>query len=118
VSLRSDLPNAVIGAWLVVSVIAFAAAAAPLLLPAEALYGLFPECEAKARGGGCAMCGMTTGFLLIASGDLEGARAANAGAPFLYFTFLANFLAAVAYSTLRLLRRHSTGDHHTCNSSV
>jgi hypothetical protein len=64
------------------------------------------------------MCGMTTAFLLLASGDIEGARAANRGAPLLYFAFIANFLAAAAYSTSRLLRRHSTGDQHTCNSSV
>lgn len=117
-SLRSDLPAAITGTWMVLAVAAGAAVIAPLILPGEVLYGLAPECEAKARGSECAFCGMTTGFILIARGDLSGAAQSNAGAPALYATFAVNFIAAVAYSIAMPLVRRRAGDQKTCKSSL
>lgn len=110
-SLRDDLPKALSGAWLVVSAVLGVCVAAPLLLPAEAIYGLAPECEAKAQGGRCAACGLTTGFLLMARGETSAARDANPAAPLLYAGFAMNFLGAAAYSSMALFKRRRTGDN-------
>jgi hypothetical protein len=64
------------------------------------------------------LCGMTTGFVLLAQGDLSSARIANAGSPYLFFGFIANFLTATAYLISRLLRRPTSGDHKTCKLSL
>src|SRR3990170_4120038 len=65
--------------WLIVSVALAAAIVAPFVAPAEVLYGVFPECEAKRRGSACSLCGMTTAFVQISNGDLAGAQSSNSG---------------------------------------
>ena len=114
-SLRSDLRPALTGTWLVVSALLAAAAIAPLVVPAEALYGIFSECEAKRRGASCALCGMTTAWVLIARGDLAGAHDSNSGSIALWSASILNFIAASAYS-LMAIRRRNSGGHRTCNS--
>ena len=47
---RADLRTALVIAWLMVSTILFAAAAAPFVVPAGVLYGIFPACEAAQSG--------------------------------------------------------------------
>jgi hypothetical protein len=115
-SLRADASIAIRATWLIVAVIGMIAVVAPLVVSADSLHGLFPVCEARARGGSCALCGMTTGFIFVSQGEIEEARRANAGAPVLYAVLVLNFLVALPYSITMLLRRR-TGDHHSCNLS-
>lgn len=115
-SLKADLPRALVYAWLVLSAAAGAAMAAAWLIPADVLSELIPECPSRARGGQCPFCGMTTGFLLLARGELLRAREANPGAPLLFSLCGANFVAALSYVLMRLLRRRQPGEHTTCNS--
>jgi hypothetical protein len=104
-SLRTDLPRALRSAWLILTFIALAAIVAPLVVPYEVLYGLFPECEARARGDACPFCGMTTAFISLSRGDIAAARESNAGSLAVYGAILVNFAAAAAYSIMTLLRR-------------
>lgn len=116
-SLRSDVKPALTGVWLIVSLALAVAAIAPFILPAESLYGVFPECEAKRRGGSCALCGMTTAYVLIARGDFAAAQESNSGSVALWSVSVLNFIAASAYSLLSLVRRRRySGGHRTCNS--
>jgi hypothetical protein len=105
-SLRADVKPALTGTWLVISAVMALAALMPFLAPAEALYGLFPECPSRARGGSCPMCGMTTAWIFIARGDTASALEANAGSVPLWTASVVNFLVAVAYSITMLRRRH------------
>ena len=104
-SLRQDLRPAFTGVWLVISAVLMAAAVAPLLFPAEVLFGIFNECEARARGRECLLCGMTTAYVAIAAGDLSAARASNPGAIPLYIGSIVNFCAAATYMVMRTRRR-------------
>lgn len=108
----ADLRKAVKVVWLILSVVGMLAVVAPVVLPEQAVLGLFPVCSAKARGSSCVLCGMTTAFVRLAHGDWRGAVDANPGAPALYVTFALNFLAAAAYSLTRTF-----GEQRTCNSS-
>jgi hypothetical protein len=83
-----------------------ALAVTPFVLPPGVLSALAPECRAKAAGGSCALCGMTTAFLHIGSGDVERARSAHAGSLALWILFVMNFIAAAAYLTVALMRKH------------
>jgi hypothetical protein len=117
VSLRSDLKPALTGTWLILSAALATAAIAPFLIPAEVLYGVFPECEAKRRGASCALCGMTTAYVFIARGDLAAAYDSNGGSIALWSASVLNFIAATAYSLMALVRRRRySGGHRTCNS--
>lgn len=108
---------ALVAVWLIISAALAVAVIAPFVTPEEILYGVFPECEAKRRGGSCALCGMTTAFVLIARGDLDGAQSANGGSVALWSLSALNFAGAVAYSIVALRkRRHTVGGHQTCNS--
>jgi hypothetical protein len=115
-SLRTDTPVALRATWLVLTVAAMTCVVAPLVFSADFLEGLIPVCEAKVRGGSCALCGMTTGFILISRGEIAQAQKANAGAPVLYLAFLLNFVSALSYSIMTLLRRR-TGELRSCKWS-
>jgi hypothetical protein len=88
------------------------AVVAPFLVPAEVLYGVFSECEAKRQGTACALCGMTTAFVQISDGDLAGAQSSNSGSIALWSASLVNFGAAIAYSFRVLQRRRHTSEVH------
>jgi hypothetical protein len=105
VSLRADLKPALTITWLIVSGVMAIAAAAPFVLPAELLYGVFPECPSRLRGNSCALCGMTTAWVHIASGDVASAQRANAASVPLWTITVLNFVVAVAYSMVMLRRR-------------
>ena len=104
-TLRSGLRPALTAVWLIVSVALAAAIVVPFIAPAEVLYGVFPECEAKRRGAACSLCGMTTAFVLIARGDLDGAQSSNSGSVALWSVSAVNFVGAAAYSTTALRKR-------------
>ena len=115
-SLRADLKPALTGTWLVISFVLAIAATVPFLLPADTIYGIIPQCEAKRRGGSCALCGMTTAFVLIARGDLNGAQTANGGSLPVWCAFVLNFAVAATYSLMALVnRRRYSGGQRTCN---
>src|SRR5688500_16168445 len=60
--------RAIVLVWLIVSVGAGVTTAAPFFVPANKLYSVFPQCEARARGSACPACGLTTGFIAISDG--------------------------------------------------
>ena len=99
--LRRDLPRALLFVWLVLGAITGIAALAPLVLPSSLLLGVFPVCQAKAAGFECLLCGMTTAFVRIGSGDLAGALRAHGGSLAVYCAFLLNFCGAAAYTMMR-----------------
>jgi hypothetical protein len=99
--LRRDLPRALSLVWLVLSAATGFAALAPLVLPSAFLLGLFPVCPSKAAGFECVLCGMTTAFVRIGSGDVAGALRAHGGSLAVYCAFVLNFCAAAAYTMMR-----------------
>ena len=72
---RGDWRTALLYAWLIASVPASAAVAAPFVVPADVVTRVVPACDAKRRGDVCSACGMTQAFYAIARGDLDEARA-------------------------------------------
>ena len=89
--LADDLRKALANVWIVVSVGALLALAAPFLLPADVILRLAPICLSRAQFGvECPSCGMTRAFLAIAGGDLAEASALNRGAPWLYGACVVN----------------------------
>jgi Protein of unknown function (DUF2752) len=97
-----ELRRALLAVWLIMATVCGATAAAPFVVNASALQGLFPTCEARVRNSRCVACGMTTGFIAISDGRWADARQANAASIPLYGGFLMNFMAAVAYSIRKL----------------
>jgi hypothetical protein len=102
--LREDLPKALKIVWLIAAGVCGLAVIAPLVFPSSLLVGWFPVCAAKAAGGRCILCGMTTAFLHIGEGDLSGATAANSNSILLFAAMSLNFASAVTYTMLRVLR--------------
>lgn len=107
---RSDVLPALAGVWLVISLVLLLAALTPFLAPSDALFGVFPVCEARARGSSCALCGMTTAYVHIGRGDFGSAQATNHAAVPLWVLSLLNFPAAAAYSIPALLRARRNGE--------
>jgi hypothetical protein len=104
--LRRDLPRALVLVWLVLGAVTGLTALAPLVLPSSFLLGLFPSCPSKAAGFECTLCGMTTAFVLIGTGDYAGALRAHGGSVAVYGAFVLNFCAAAAYTMMRA-KRHA-----------
>ena len=94
--------RALLFVWLIVSVAAGAAAAAPFIVPASALQSVFPACEARARNSTCPACGLTTGFIAISGGHWDEAQQANAAAIPIFALFAANFAAALTHAARKL----------------
>lgn len=91
-----QLRTAFILSWLFVSCLLVFVLAAPHLLPHNLILDATPACEAKTRfNTECSLCGMTTAFLRIAEGDMQGAANANRAGVALYGVFLLNELAAI-----------------------
>jgi hypothetical protein len=55
----------------------------------------------------CTLCGITSGFLLISSGDFWKANSANRGALPLYLTFVLNEVLALGYLWRTIITRKS-----------
>ena len=106
--LRRDLPRAFLLVWLAVGAVTGLAVLAPLVLPSSFLLGVFPVCPSKAAGFECILCGMTTAFVRIGSGDLAGALQAHGGSVAVYCGFVLNFCAAAAYTMMRAKRHANT----------
>jgi hypothetical protein len=97
-TMSHDVKAAFLYAWLVVSLVAGAAVAAPFVGSPERLHSLFPACEARVkRHVQCPLCGMTTAFISVAHGRWREARAANPGAIPLFFAFSVNLAVALLY---------------------
>jgi hypothetical protein len=91
--------TSLLAAWLVVSAALFAVLAAPFLLPPQTIFSLAPKCEWKTRcGRECAMCGMTTGFILISRGRFNDALGRNRGSIPLYAAVVWNECTAFWYA--------------------
>lgn len=103
-SLRQHLPRALKIVWLIIGFVSGFLILAPFVFPADSLFGLFPVCAAKAAGGRCLLCGMTTAFVHVGEGDLIAARQANGGSLLLYAALTLNFGAALAYTMMRVIR--------------
>jgi hypothetical protein len=103
-SLTEDISQALRIVWLILGAVCGLVVLAPLLLPADLLLGSFPVCGAKAAGGQCFLCGMTTAFVRIGAGDVSGAMAANSGSIILYSALGLNFAAVLAYTMFRVIR--------------
>lgn len=99
-------------AWGVVSVLVLGVLLVPWVLPATSLTAALPPCEARARGGECSLCGMTTAFLHLSGGRWAEAREANRGGAALYSLFWLNTLAAgvVFGGVARRRQRHAAAD--------
>lgn len=102
-----DLRVSLIVSWLIVTALTVPVIAAPFLVPASELFALAPKCEWKAKyGRECVLCGMTTAFVRIAEGDLDGAQRANRGSVLLFAGMAANQVAGIVFGT-RMLRSGS-----------
>jgi hypothetical protein len=101
---RDQFSRAVRIVWLIIGFVSGLAVISPFVFPAESLFSIFPVCAAKAAGGQCVLCGMTTAFVHIGTGDLSAARQANGGSLFLYSALALNFVAALAYTMMRVIR--------------
>ena len=107
-SFRDQFPRALRIVWLIIGFVSGLAVISPLVFPAESLFSIFPICAAKAAGGQCLLCGMTTAFVQIGTGDLGAARQANGGSLFLYSALALNFVAAA--------RVYNDASHPACKS--
>jgi hypothetical protein len=101
---RNDFQQAIQYVWLILGCVSGLAILAPLVLSPDFVFSLFPVCQAKAAGGECVLCGMTTAFVRIGQGDLPGAQSANSGALLLYSGLALNFLGAASYTMMRVIR--------------
>jgi len=100
--------KAVLLAWLVVANVSLAISVSPFVVPQAALLSWAPVCESKARyARECPLCGMTTSFIALSSGDLAGAYQANRAGPALWLLLLLNGMAG-AVVLLRRIRRART----------
>jgi hypothetical protein len=107
--LADDLRKALANVWILVSVGALLALAAPFLLPADLILRLAPTCLSRAQFGvECPSCGMTRAFLAIAGGDLAEASALNRGSPWLYGACVLNTVLLAVWLG-RLVARHRPG---------
>jgi len=108
-SFRDQLPRALRIVWLIIGFVSGFAVISPFLVAPESLFGIFPVCAAKAAGGQCLLCGMTTAFVYIGAGDLDAAHQANGGSLFFYTALTLNFVAVLAYTAYTMMRvfRHA-----------
>ena len=102
--LRHDTQLSLRYAWLILGGLSGLAVISPLLLSSEFLFHLLPVCQAKAAGGQCVFCGMTTAFVRIGQGEFASAQSANSGALPLYIGFTLNFVASLAYTMMRVIQ--------------
>ncbi len=95
--MSTDFKLALRYAWLLLAVAMLCAVGLPFVSSPAALQALTPACEARAKGGSCMLCGMTTAFFAISRGDFAQAQMLNAGAVPLYAGFCVNALLAILY---------------------
>ena len=104
---RADVKRAFLAVWIILTVVAVSAVAAPLLLAPDTVHALAPQCERQVRfRQPCSLCGMTTAFVHISHGRVEQAQAANTFSLALYALFCGNALAMVGFLTWRRLCKH------------
>jgi Protein of unknown function (DUF2752) len=95
----------------IVALACLAATVAPHLLPARFLLALSAHLATPHPPGSCPFCGMTTGFIAIAHGDLPAATRANAASVPLYFVLLVVPLGALAATFTRRIARSLHPSH-------
>lgn len=105
---RNEYLKALGIAWAIVSACLMMAVILPFIFPESEIYGIFPPCETRLRGEPCFLCGMTTAYVRLASGDISGALQANGNSIALSLFSILNFAAVKAYILVRLLRRAFT----------
>ena len=95
-SFRDQFPRALRIVWLIIGFVSGFAVISPFLVALLSHFSASsPICAAKAAGGQCLLCGMTTAFVQIGGGDLDAARQANGGSLFLYTALALNFVAVL-----------------------
>lgn len=96
---------ALLGVWLLFSLLGLVSVLLPLLAPPEDVLALSPQCIWQAEDGtSCPTCGMTRGFVAMAGMDLSAATGFNPASPWLFGLFLINGLAAISFA-IRWVRR-------------
>lgn len=98
--MASELVLALRLVWRILSLGTVLVLLTPFLLSQSTLGSVLPACEAKLAGGACALCGMTTAFYRLSSGDISGALEANPLSLALYLALVVNLtvFVAVAFS--------------------
>lgn len=111
----SQLRQALLIVWLVLSLAGAVVVLLPFVIDAPALSSVYPQSHSWHRDGQpCVLCGMTGAFYLIAGGELEQARAANAGSLWLYGLLALNALLCAFYLLCWGRRRWRQGRTCTC----
>jgi hypothetical protein len=101
---RSQLGLSLRIVWLIVSIPLFLSIVLATFAPAE-MTAIAPTCVWKSQlGRECGGCGLTTAFVLIGTGDWQGAAHANAAGAPLFVSFVVNSIVAAAYAMRRLMR--------------
>jgi len=92
-------------AWFALSVGGMSLLLAPFIVPHSILLKVSSTCESRhgdiAR---CPLCGMTTAFLLLSEGDLEGAQRSNHWSIFLFSGLLINSITALIFASRQVVR--------------
>jgi hypothetical protein len=98
----TEVRQALLTAWLILSGAAAVALAAPFALAAESILALAPTCIWKATYGvECPSCGMTRAFILISQGSFAEAQTLNQLAVPLYGVCIWNVALAASYLATR-----------------
>lgn len=79
----------------------------PFVIPQTALASWIPPCEWQIRGKACPLCGMTTAFYLLSSGDLTGALAENPFSLALYLCLVVNLAVLLAVTLSKRKALHA-----------
>lgn len=105
---RTEIGQAFLIVWIVLTLVGTMAAAAPLILDAETIGHLTPRCERQLRDGRpCALCGMTTAFLHIGKGEFRQAQSANRASVPVYSAFCLNAAVLAGALGWRTRRRRN-----------
>jgi hypothetical protein len=106
--MTADLVPALRITWRILSLGTGLVLLLPYLIPQGRLSGWIPPCEAQIQGETCPLCGMTTAFYLLSSGDLPGALAANPMSLGLYVCLIVNLAVMVAVTLFKRKAVHAT----------
>lgn len=80
----------------------------PFVIPARVLSAWIPACEWQAKGTPCPLCGMTTAFYRLSTGDVSGALAANPMSLGLSACLVVNLMVFLAVTCFKRKAAHAT----------
>jgi len=107
--------RALVISWLTLSVAVLFILITPFILSPESIRRITPACEWKVKyHRECALCGMTTSFILISNGRFAQAYLRNKGSIPLFAVFIGNQFFAFFFVQRRLKEpRHILNDAST-----